>query len=172
MIFGDPSLYAIEAYHEPSGLKGMWGRICLHINGIPFGDITEPSCCLGPTFNHLGWLALNASSLWHESFGPHGDYDLYELLDSALYRDTGQTLLEAQRDWAEYGRHVFLTNWGEQFDRAPKCFVIGGPESVSILWRDVDDVQQRAAIPLEIFTTVSAAAHEWYIGEERLLKVG
>ena len=161
-MFGDPSLFAVEVCRESFKAHGVWGRMCLHIQGMAFGDINEPSCCLAHACSELGRLALNVTSLWHESFDSLDGGEVYELLDCALFRDTGQSLTEAQRDWDIYGRHVFLTNWGEQFDRAPKCFVIGNSASVFILWRNDDDTQHQAMLPPETFVEVSASAYEWY----------
>jgi hypothetical protein len=165
MTFGDPTIYAIEAYNErlPGfSAQGLWGRICIHVQGVAFGDVTEEHCCLDHTFEALHNLATSVDRLWDKAFDGLTDYEIFDVLDTAMYRDVGQSLDAMQMDWSRYAHFNFLTNWGEQFDGAPKAFILRSPSGIQVLWRDASGTQQSLGISIDSFTRVTHDAHEWY----------
>ncbi len=162
MMFGNPSVYAIEAYHEYSTLSGVWGRMCLHIGSAAFGDIAEPYCMLDHAFEELAQLTEHTNHLWDEEFEELSDSDLYELLDTRLYRDDGRSVEEMRSDWCQYGRFHFLTNWGEMFDSAPKSFIVCPGSMIRVLWRDEAERHRSSEIPRSEFAVATGEACSWY----------
>ncbi|GGC48814.1 hypothetical protein [Paraburkholderia caffeinilytica] len=64
---------------------------------------------------------------------------LYGARGDQMLEDDGRTVVECERDWEKYGIFNFLTNWGEQFDRAGKSFIFCPPaEPVKVLIRPRD----------------------------------
>jgi len=168
MLIGDPRIFAVEAYHErPEGFSaaGLWGRMCLHIGDLAFGDISEPTCQLDHAILSLHDLGRASHNLWHESFSGMSDEEIFEFLDTALYRDVGQSLEQMNSDWSRFGRFSFLTNWGEQFDPAPKCFVFSRDHSVTVVWRDGEGTFGVASVPCSSFSEVAETTREWYCNQ-------
>ena len=69
MIFGQPSHFAIEAYHEPSGPQWSgFGRMAIDIHGVRLGDIRENHCSLFHAVDRFRQVYPRIESLWAESF--------------------------------------------------------------------------------------------------------
>lgn len=145
MLFGNPAQFAIEAMLEP-GIQppsSVWGRMQVWCQGVSLGDFTNPCCALYPSYAGFRVMCAVLPTLWRKEFEGLSDLELADKLDLLLYGHRGDEYVEderstedCQRDWAEYGQHVFLTNWGEQFDRIGKAFVFSrAPTSVVILVR-------------------------------------
>lgn len=145
MLFGNPAQFAIEAMLEP-GIQppsSVWGRMRVWCQGISLGDFTDPCCALYPSYVGFRDMSAVLSTLWRREFDGLTDLELTDKLDLLLYGYRGdeyvqdaRSVEDCQRDWAEYGQHVFLTHWGEQFDRTGKAFVFSrDAASVVILVR-------------------------------------
>ncbi|MGS0890932.1 hypothetical protein ACVBGC_00020 [Burkholderia stagnalis] len=82
---------------------------------------------------------------------------LYGARRDQMLEDDGRTVAECERDWEKYGIFSFLTNWGEQFDRAGKAFIFCPPaEPVKVLvrLRDTDEVLSLHASMLAVTETI------------------
>jgi hypothetical protein len=165
MMFGNPAIFAVEAYHErplDCDFSGVLGRMCVHIRGRSFGYIAEPCCALDNAFDSLTWIMEHSESLDHGALADLRDFDLFEFLDAKLYRDTGQSLEEMRSDGCHFGRFTFLTNWGEQFDGAPKCFIVRRGSNLRVVWKDSRCRQRAVEIPVSVFTRATREATLWY----------
>lgn len=117
MHFGDPTEFAIEAFHEPAGPDWAgFGRMCLYAEGIPLGDLSEEHCSLFQAADRFRELGNTVESLWDDSFAGLSDAQIFALLDDALY-------IGNEPRWERYGKFDFLTNTGEQFDGF-KTFIV------------------------------------------------
>ena len=174
MLFGNPSEFAIEAMLEP-GIRppsGVWGRMQVWCQGVSLGDFTDPCCGLYPSY--LGFRDMSAvlPTLWHQEFDGLTDLELANKLDLLLYGYRGdeyvqddRSVEECERDWLEYGQHVFLTNWGEQFDRTGKAFVFSkDAASVVILIRvpGTSVEVRRLETTREAFCTAALEFVRWF----------
>jgi hypothetical protein len=163
MIFGQPSDFAIEAYHEPSGPDwGGFGRMCIHIQGTVLGDIRENHCSLFDATRRFSELRSSIETLWDTSFAGLADAEIFSLLDRALYQDHGQSSEQMSSDWKRLSQYVFLTNTGEQFDDS-STFIVCRPEGiVTVIYRLRDDTLGSVACRLESFRAVAEAYVQWF----------
>ena len=124
MIFGNPTDFAIEAYHEPASPKFLgFGRMCIHVQGAVLGDLGEDHCSLFDAVGRFRELANNIETQWDKRFSDLSDTEVFGDLDSALFQDHGQPIEKMKAHWSVLGKYVFLTNSGEQFDDS-KTFII------------------------------------------------
>lgn len=131
MMFGDPKDFAIEAMVEPDlpVPSAVWGRMRVWCQGVAVGDYEESYCALYPAYLSFKELQKSLPTLWHANFEGLTDGELWNLLDGLLYGgDTGAedecSVEQALKDAREYGKFNFLTNWGVQFDRGGKSFIV------------------------------------------------
>jgi len=157
MIFGHPSEFAIEAYHEPSGPQwGGFGRMALDIQGVRLGDIRETHCSLFHATNRFRELYPTIESLWDESFIGLSDAEIFGLIDRAIY--TGEPVEGAPG----YRCFDFLTNTGEQFDDV-KSFIFCRPDGrVHILYQLRDGTAGSASCLAALFRNVAEAFVRWF----------
>jgi len=132
MVFGEKSSFAVEAMSEPALLapSAVWGRMRIWCQGHPLGDYSEENCGLYHAYGELKSLLTFVPELWSDRFVDLSDIELFDLLDDLLYGYKGgieigvdRSIEQCQADWNVYGKHSFLVNWGEQFDRAGKSFI-------------------------------------------------
>lgn len=137
MLFGDRSTFAIEAMVEShlQAPSAVWGRLCIWCEDVCIGNFAEEHCGLYDSYDGFRSLLANLRSLWRAEFANLSDRDLWNLLDEMLYGYHGDVAIEDDRtmkqliqDAHTYGRFNFLTNWGEQFDRDGKSFIVCTPE--------------------------------------------
>jgi hypothetical protein len=173
MTFGDPKDFAIEAYHEPSGLEWAGcGRLCIRIQGACLGDIYDNHCSIFAATDRLReliGLRLRPQSrntietLWDESFAGLSDTEIFCIVDHALF--TGKP----SEDRPRYARFDFLTNTGEMFD-ATKTFILCSPdERVHILCQFRDDSLDSFTCRVETFRTDSEAYVLWFDEQVRTI---
>src|SRR5687768_8992449 len=121
MIFGQPSDFAIEAYHEPSGPQWAgFGRMVIHVHGFRIGDIRENHCSLFHAVERFRKAYPSIESLWDEAFGGLSDAQIFHVIDRVRYAG------EPSDCEIDYSPFDFLTNTGEQFDDA-KTFIVCRP---------------------------------------------
>jgi hypothetical protein len=90
VIFGNPTDFAIEAYHEPANPKFLgFGRMCIHIQGTVLGNLGEDHCSLFDAVGRFRELANNIETLWNKRFTYLSDSEVFYDLDSALFKTTG-----------------------------------------------------------------------------------
>ena len=161
MTFGQPTDFAIEAYHEPYGPEyGGFGRMCIHIQGVQLGDIRENHCSLFDATDQFRQRYPSIETFWDESFAGLTDAEIFATLDHALY-------LGEESGWERYGRFDFLTNSGEQFDDS-KTFIICRPEGrVHILYQLRDDTLGSGSCSAQTFRSVAEAYLPWFDGQVR-----
>ncbi|CAE6765210.1 hypothetical protein [Paraburkholderia nemoris] len=146
MLFGVKSEFAIEAMIEPGLVlpSAVYGRMRVWCAGISIGDFSNPRCSLYPAYLGFSQLAAALPNLWLNDLGGLSDEHLMDRLDGLLYgargdqvlEDDGRTVAACERDWEKYGMFNFLTNWGEQFDREGKSFILCPPaQPVKVLTR-------------------------------------
>lgn len=134
MLFGDKNDFAIECYIDRHDCSGVWGRQCVWSSGTALGDVSESSCSLFHAYTSFRAIEKNLDGLWDERFEQMSDEELWNYLDERLYGYHGdvevedtRTEDEVEQDANRYHRFDFLTNWGEQFDAAGKCFLFCPP---------------------------------------------
>ena len=154
MIFGQPSDFAIEAYHEPSGLQWAgFGRMAIDIHGVRIGDIRENHCSLFHAVDRFRQVYPCIESLWAESFDGLSDVEIFALIDR---RYTGEPCQE------DYSLCDFLTNTGEQFDDV-KTFIVCRPGGhVHILYQLRDGTIGSASCSVSSFREVAEAFVRWF----------
>jgi hypothetical protein len=139
MLHGSKEKFAIEAMSEPHLVapSSVWGRMRVWCQGTSIGDFKDAHCALYPSYLGFKQLAKSLPSLWRQEFEGLSHIELSNLLDGALYGYHGDIELEDDRttdqcrnDWDRYGIFNFLTNWGEQFDRDGKSFIVCTPAGV------------------------------------------
>ncbi len=156
MTFGQPTDFAIEAYHEPYGPEyGGFGRMCIHIQGVQLGDIRENHYSLFDATDQFRQRYPSIETFWDESFAGLTDAEIFAALDHALY-------IGEESGWERYGRFDFLTNSGEQFDDS-KTFIICRPEGrVHILYQLRDDTLGSGSCSAQTFRSVAEAYVPWF----------
>jgi hypothetical protein len=139
MLFGAIDSFAIEAFTEPDQVasSGVWGRMRIWCQGYAMGDISDPYCSLFGSYQGFANLEHFLPTLWRPQFERLSDQDIFNFLDGRLYGchdnvvleddEDDRTSAECSQDWNEFGDFNFLNNWGEQFDRAGKSFVLCTP---------------------------------------------
>lgn len=141
MIFGNPKEFAIEAYHEPSGAKwGGCGRLCLHVNGVPIGDIRNNHCSLFAISDRFRGLSSGIDQLWDERFVGLTEMEVFRFIDEQLY--IGSNLQSEQEFDQDFD---FLTNTAEMFDRTKTFIYCESGNLVHVLYR-VEDAKPRSEV--------------------------
>ncbi len=168
MIFGDKKTYAIELYHEPLDNFAfyMTGRMCLHLNSIPFGDIDDPACSFYITYLRLSEKMNDIEAITYD-FGYEKDIDVFEFLDVKLYMaDDSTTYEQIIVDAKKYQKFDFLTNGGEMFDGTKSFAYLDKNEFVHIMIQIFDQNDKIICITVEKNTFVSVTNEfvEWYKG--------
>jgi hypothetical protein len=114
-------------------------------------------------------------------FNGLSDKDLWDLLDGALFGYHGdvelhdsRTIDECRADWVRYGKFSFLTNWGEQFDKNGKSFIVCSPDGVvRILNRSIGNSSDFSSeVPLAEAIAVIQKFLDWFQGESSRLQGG
>jgi len=156
MIFGLPSDFAIEAYHEPSGPQWAgFGRMAIDIQGFRLGDIRENHCSLFHAADRFRELHSTVTTLWDESFAGLSNSEIFGLFDHACY--TG----DPAAGGPGFSSFDFLTNTGEHFDDV-KTFIVCRPEGrVHILYQLRDGTLGSESCPVESFRTVAESFVRW-----------
>ena len=157
MTFGDPTDFAIEAFHQPTVAMGAgFGRMCIHIQGVRLGDIREDDCSLFHATDQFRDLYPDIERLWDESFAGLSDAQIFAVLDHALF-------VGEESQWERYGRFQFLTNTGEQFDDA-KTFIVRRPNGhVHILYyRFRDSTFGSGVCTARTFCSVAESYVRWF----------
>jgi len=147
MTFGQPSDFAIEAYHEPSGPEyGGFGRMCIYIHGTQIGDIRENHCSLFHIAHQFRELPDFIETLWDKAFVGLSNAEVFGLIDRAP-------------SWEPFD---FLTNTGEMFNDS-KTFIVCRPDGqVQILYQFRDDTFGSGSCSIQSFRTVATAFVSWF----------
>ncbi|AMP39295.1 hypothetical protein CJO78_17350 (plasmid) [Ralstonia solanacearum] len=174
MLFGNPQQFAIEAMLEP-GIQppsSVWGRMRVWCQGVPLGDFSEPCCGLGQAYGGFKDMVHVLPTLWRREFEDLSDLELADKLDVLLYGHRGDVEVEddrpleaCRRDWDDYAKHGFLTNWGEQFDRTGKAFLFSKhASSVTILARvqGTSTEIMRLETTRDAFCTAALEFADWF----------
>ena len=136
MLFGSTDVFAIEAMTETHlrAPSAVWGRMRVWCAGKEIGDFSEAHCGLGAAYQGFKALEQVLPSLWMAEFEHLDDAELWNLLDGELFGyhgdvalDDNRTVEECRDAWSRIGQFSFLTNWGEQFDRGGKSFIVCRP---------------------------------------------
>ncbi len=137
MLFGSTDTFAIEAMTEPDlrAPSAVWGRMRVWCAGKEIGDFSEEHCGLSVAYEAFKTLEQALSSLWTDEFEHLTDVGLWNVLDGELFGyhgdvelDDSRTVEECREAWSRFGQFSFLTNWGEQFDRDGKSFIVCRPD--------------------------------------------
>lgn len=161
MIFGDTKDFAIEAYHEPSGPKwGGCGRLCLHIQGVPVGDIRNNHCSLFAVTDRFRRFADNIEHQWDECFDGLSNAEVFRLINNEIYTDEPPSELGRG-----FSSHDFLTNTAEMFDRT-KTFIFCSPDGqVHILYELYElrgDTFGSGCCSVQSFRSVAESYIRWF----------
>jgi hypothetical protein len=179
-LFGDRNDFAIEAGIEPdlAAPSAVWGHMCVWCRGVPLGDLNDRHCGLAHACSAFRWLPDHLDELWAPEFVGLDALATWNFLDGVLYGYHGDVELpddlttdeECRADAQRWGRHNFLTNWGEQFDGC-KAFVLSPPNgAVRVLYRQRREPFQVAEVSRAGFAAAAAGFVEWFEAQElRLL---
>lgn len=180
MLFGTKEHFAIEAMSETALRRpsAVWGRMQVWCQGVSIGDYSDEHCGLYGSYVGFKELGGRLPRLWREEFSGLSDTELWNLLDGRLYGfhgelelDDRRTLEQCQADARTYGIFNFLTNWGEQFDRGGKSFIVCTPaQQVRVLNRCLPP-GHGIALGASLFLVCSAIAEflEWFEKESARL---
>lgn len=157
MLFGTPSDFAVEIYHEPDSSRELgFGRMRIFIQGISIGDIEEQHCSLFHAVERIGEVAEALPTLWETRFSQHTEEEIFSWLDAILF--SGE-ISEVGED--NIHRFIFLTNTGELFDDV-KTFIISPPNgSVRILFLKNDKFGS-ATCQAPTYVSVAASLGHWF----------
>ena len=166
MLFGNPSTFAIECFHDPIPNDNGWvfGRMAILMNGGRLGDIAEPDCMLNVTVGHLEEVLRNIDNLDETEFYELADAELFELLDCALYGNDDRSSMEVTADAVKYRKFDFLTNDGESFDNT-KSFLVARGQLFRLIFRDYDGALLSAHFSRAEFESVVVAFITWLAHE-------
>lgn len=157
MLFGEPSDFAVEIYHEPSSPDWIgYGRMCIFIQGIVIGKIEAEHCSLFHAVQRIGEVAESLSSLWDTRFTQHTDEEIFSWLDAVLY--SGEISDDVENN---FHRFDFLTNRGEQFDDS-KTFVLCFPADVVRILIFKDQKFSLASCQVKTFLLVATTLGRWF----------
>ena len=158
MIFGEPTEFSIEAYHEPYGPQWAGcGRMAIDVGGARLGNIRENHCSLFAAVDCLRKLSPTIEELWDKSFTGLSDAEIFAVVDQALYLGDNDT-----SDLTDYARFDFLTNTGEQFDDS-KTFIVCRPDGrVHVLYQLRDDTIGSASCRVTSFRAVTDSFVGWF----------
>jgi hypothetical protein len=157
MTFGDPNDFAIEAYHEPYGPQySGFGRMCIHIQGVPVGDIRSNHCSLFHPTDRVREVAARLELLGDDSFAGVSDSEVFGLIDRGIY--TG----ERSEDGPSYAACDFLTNTGEMFDGSKTFIIFRPPDRVHILYRLGENSVGSGSCSDQTFRAVAEAYVGWF----------
>lgn len=163
MMLGDPRAFSIEAYHEPMDSRSPgFGRMALLVSNTTIGDITEKHCGLGDAAERFRQILFSGGPFWDQSFSSLSDGEIFALIDSALYIDSGQSDAELREDEERYGCFDFLTNAGESFDGYKTFIFQDASAQVCILVQNPEDEVTSARCTLRDFRSASHAFVAWY----------
>jgi len=116
MIFGDKFKFAIETMIEPDLVtpSPAWGRMCLWIEGVPFGDIHDEHCGLGPSFDQLSRVVKRIDSLWLPEFEGmpttlSGASSLREFTEQVFQLKSNLSMMTKCSDVVSFGRQRAIT---------------------------------------------------------------
>jgi len=171
MIFGDRASFAIEALVEPDLVapSAVWGRMRIWIREESIGDFEDSRCALYPSY--MGFMALQRElgALWLPEFDGLDDQALWDHLDALLYVEDSRSDEQVSADAIRYGKFIFLTNWGEQFDRDGKSFVVCHPNgTVRILNLGLPGRVAREVCVADVRLSISRFVQWFELESERL----
>jgi hypothetical protein len=159
MIFGDIADFAIEAQRDPVACNGVWGRMCVHVQGLCFGDIHEKNCALYPATKTFRRLYPTIEDLWDPSLDGLPDAGIFSLIDLALY-------IGDDPGWNRYGRFDFLTQGGESFRE--KTFIVCRPDKrVHFLYQLRDGTSGSVACHADAFRAAIGSYLAWFDGQDK-----
>ena len=166
MLFGDPSTFAIECFHDPIPNDNGWvfGRMVIRADAVRLGDITEPGCMLNVTVGHLEDLLRNIDNLDEAEFYDLADAELFKRLDHLLYGDDERSNSQIIEDAAKYSKFDFLTNGGESFDHT-KSFLVARGQQLRLVFKDCDGALFSAHFSCAEFESAVKAFVAWVAHE-------
>jgi len=159
---GNRSAFQIQCIHEPfPGSEGhVFGRMCLRFEDDVLGDFNEPACMLDVSARHFEDALKNLAEHDEPELSALTDEQLWEWLDSALYRDDNRTIQQVVADAKRYRRFDFLTNGGESFDNS-KSFFVAAAHDVRILFKNNDQLLIGIRLDRSVFIETLQAWLQW-----------
>jgi len=180
MLFGTPTDFAIEVMTEAHLVapSAVWGRMCIHVGDVAFGDFSDTHCALYPAYRHFESLACERLPFWDNSFHGMTLEQIHDLVRHAIYGDDERSISAIRIDARRYGRFDFLTNWGEQFDWYASVIVQRDWNTVTIMHKPSPDGPSHRRLAGEFLTAdctyagfISAANQfvKWFDSETKRL---
>lgn len=162
MLFGNTDSISIEIHHEPEGPEWIgFGRMCIYIQGLVLGDITEDHCSLFHAVERIYEVSLQLDDLWDDRFIGHTPEEIFSWIDAVIYSGD---IVDCQ-DRTE--RFDFLTNTGEQFDGC-KSFVYCEPMGkVYVPFRNNYGTLFEPSCEKTEFRTVAGKLQHWFLNETK-----
>lgn len=163
---GDRSAFQIQCVHEsfPGSDGHVFGRMCLRFEDDVLGDFDEPACMLDVSARYFEGALKNLAEHDDPELPALTDEQLWERLDSALYRDDNRTIEQIDADAERYRRFDFLTNGGEPFDNS-KSFFLATAHEVRILFTNDEQPMLGVRVERSVFVETLQAWLQWLNSE-------
>ncbi len=135
MIFGDKSVFAIEAIIEPGSelppqvYGRVAGRVRVFFQNLEVGNFHEPCCVLGPIAEHFAEVGAY-NRIWHSSLASLGTKEQFDYLDHMFY--VGPYVSSEARE--SLNNCTFLTNVSEAFEHIKGFVLRADSESFQFLF--------------------------------------
>ena len=167
MLIGDKSTFAIECYHDPipNDIRRVFGRVCIWVNNVSLGSLSEPSCILNVTEGHLQDVLNRFDSLAEPDLSDLNDRETYLFLDRLLYKGDERSDEQVHMDAERYGKFDFMTNGGESFDGS-KSFLAISENQVRIVFSDQESGFASGLVLCRDFQSVVDGFLRW-VSKER-----
>lgn len=168
---GAREVFQIKCIRDPlHGQDGhVFGRMCLRFGDGVLGDFDEPACMLDVTAGHFEDVLNSLLEPDGSELSALADADVWERIDSALYKDDSRTIAQIVADAKRYRRYNFLTNGGESFDNA-KSFFVASAHDVRILFREHEGLLQGKTVDRAVFVETLRAWLAWLNAEKKNIK--
>lgn len=134
--------------------------MCLRFGDDVLGDIDEPACMLDVTARAVELALERLAGHDEPEFSALTNEQLWDRIDSALYRDDDRTFAQVAADATRYCRFDFLTNGGESFDRF-RSFFVAGDDDVRILFENDGQPVTGKRVERRMFVETLEAWLQW-----------
>jgi len=124
---------------------------------------------LNVTAGHVELALKNLAEHDEPELSALSDEQLWERLDSAIYRRNKRTTEQVVADDRRYRRFDFLTNGGESFDNF-KSFFVADDHDVRVLFKSDDQPLIGRRVDRSVFIETLQAWLQWFKCERARLK--
>ncbi|MBT3723918.1 MAG: hypothetical protein HOM14_10610 [Gammaproteobacteria bacterium] len=165
VIIGDEYNFAIQAMLEPELEPPfyIWGRMCLWVSGIQFGDYNDKHCGLAQCTTHLNQVIEVVDQLSIRVFGDKDDQEIYSFLENA-WLNPGHDDFGLESELLEFHKLRFDYGFAEVFDREPMSFLLKLPnDKLKLLFKTQNIEQLNSHIfDVKLFKNLVEKFDDWF----------